>query len=705
MPEGSRALAGVGCHYLAVGMERRTSTLTQMGGEGALWIGQAPFSRTGHVFANLGDGTYYHSGSLAVRACVAAKVDITFKLLFNDAVAMTGGQPVDGPLDVPALARQLRAEGVGDIQVVAEEPARHAGAALPPGVRVHGRDALDAVQDRLRRQSGVTALIFDQTCAAEKRRRRKRGLAPDPARRVVINELVCEGCGDCGTKSNCLSVVPVETEFGTKRQIDQSSCNKDFSCQDGFCPSFVTVEGGMLRPPPPLETDFVLPEPARPALERPYGILVAGIGGTGVVTIGAILGMAAHLDGVSASVLDMTGMAQKGGAVFTHIRLAAAGAALPAVRVPTGGADLLLAADLAVATEPEAMERLAGRTTAIVNLHQAVTGEFPRHPERLAPVGPLAQAIAARLGADRVRALDATELATRLFGDSIATNLFLTGYAWQLGLIPLSAAAIERAIELGGVAVASAIATFRWGRRLAVEPDQVLAAARRAAADDPLQAPAADLDEAIERRARFLADYQDGAYAGRYRALVVQARAAERLQAPGLTGFADAVARSLFKLMAYKDEYEVARLYVATGFLDRLRQRFEGPVKLSVHLAPPLLARGRPEPRKRRFGPWVFPLFRLLAAARRLRGTWFDPFGHTAERREDRRLIDDYIATIGRLTAVLDVATHAVATEIAALPQSVRGYGPVRQRALAAARAREAELLQRLETERPTMAA
>ena len=701
VPDGSRALAGIGCHYLSQFMDRSTATFSQMGGEGAAWIGQAPFVETPHVFANIGDGTYTHSGILAIRSAVAAKVNMTYKLLFNDAVAMTGGQPLDGGLTVPMAARQLAAEGVGPIVVVTDEPEKYApGTDFPPGATVRHRDELDHVQRDLRELPGVTAIIYDQTCAAEKRRRRKRGRFPDPARRVVINEAVCEGCGDCSTQSNCLSVVPVETEFGRKRAIDQSSCNKDFSCLKGFCPSFVTVEGGSLkkREGGDLGEDGLppLPAPSLPTLDRPYGILVTGVGGTGVVTIGALLGMAAHLEGKGVGVLDMLGMAQKGGAVMSHIRIAETPEALHAARIGAGGADLLLGCDLVVAASAEGLSKLDPQTShAIVNTHETITGDFTRHPDLNFPGAELCRAIALAAGPDRAEFLDVTGLATGLFGDSIATNLFTLGYAFQRGLVPVSDAAIERAIELNAVAVAFNRAAFRWGRRAAIDRKLVEArAAGRSAA--PAERLSETLDEAIARRVAFLNGYQNAAYAERYAARVRRLRAAEEAALPGSTALSDAAARALFKVMAYKDEYEVARLYADTDFVHRIAGRFEGPYKLRFHLAPPILGDRDPETghlKKRSFGPWMLPAFRVLAKFRGLRGTAFDIFGRTPERRAERALIAEVEAQLDEICAGLNAANHAVAIELAAVPLDIRGFGHIKEASLAQARAKTEALL------------
>jgi indolepyruvate ferredoxin oxidoreductase len=705
VPEGSRAVAGIGCHYLAQFMDRSTATFTQMGGEGVPWIGQAPFTETPHIFANLGDGTYTHSGILAIRAAVAANVNITYKLLFNDAVAMTGGQPIDGGLTVPALTRQLAAEGVARIVVVTDEPGKYpADVDFAPGIAIHHRDDLDRVQRELRTIPGVTVLVYDQTCAAEKRRRRKRGRYPDPAKRVFINDLVCEGCGDCSKTSNCVSVVPVETEFGRKRAIDQSSCNKDYSCVEGFCPSFVTVHGGNLkkRQAGELGEDGLplLPEPAQPALDRVYGILVTGVGGTGVVTIGALLGMAAHLEGKGCTVLDMTGLAQKGGAVYSHIRIAERPDQIHAVRIAAGNAELLLGCDLVVSASADALTKLEpGYSRAIVNSHEIITGDFTRNPDLVFPSAAMEHSITAATGTDRAEFLDATRLATGLLGDSIASNLFLLGYAYQRGLVPLSAEAIERAIELNAVAVDFNRSAFRWGRRAAIDPALVEERATPRAATPASHRLSETLDELIERRAEFLTEYQDRAYAERYSALVRRVRDAETAAMPGTMTLTEAVARSLFKLMAYKDEYEVARLYTESDFLKRVADQFEGPYELRFHLAPPIL--GDRDPRtghlkKREFGPRMLSLFRLLAKLRRLRGTRFDIFGRSAERRTERRLVAEYEAIVDEIAGRLTPDNHATAVELAQLPLEIRGFGHVKEANLARTKAKEAELLNRL---------
>ncbi len=702
VPEGSRAVAGIGCHFMALWMDRSTSTFTHMGGEGATWIGQAPFMETRHIFANLGDGTYFHSGLLAIRAAVAAKVNITYKILYNDAVAMTGGQPVDGSLTVPEIACQVHAEGVRRIAVVSDDPRKYpVGTEFPADVTFHHRDELDRVQRDLREWPGVSVLIYDQTCAAEKRRRRKRGLYPDPPKRVFINERICEGCGDCSVQSNCLSVVPVETEFGRKREIDQSTCNKDYSCLKGFCPSFVTVHGGRLRAQRrAADTGQAFAEPPMPELpgigREPYNILVTGVGGTGVVTVGALLGMAAHIEGRGVTVLDMTGLAQKGGAVISHLRIAESPDDLHAVRIAAGEADAMIGCDLVVAASFEALAKVrAGRTRAVVNVHETVTGDFTRNPDLEFPGAALVDVIRTEVGRDAADFLEGTALATALMGDSIATNLFMLGYAFQKGLIPLSRDSIMAAIELNGVAVEANQRAFLWGRRAAVD----LAAVEKVAALGEVPEErrlSRSLDELVERRVADLAAYQNAAYAARYRALVERVREAERTRAKGLDGLTEAVAKYAYKLMAYKDEYEVARLHSDPEFRRTLAQRFEGDYRLRFHLAPPLLSPRDPETGqllKREYGPWILPVFRLLARLKFLRGTPFDPFGRTAERRRERRLIEEYERTIDDIIGTLDHDNHALAVQIAELPEHIRGFGHVKERHLAEVEARRAELL------------
>ncbi len=709
VPEGSRATAGIGCHVMAIWMDRSTSAFTHMGGEGAPWIGLSPFTEEKHIFANLGDGTYYHSGILAIRAAVAANINITYKILYNDAVAMTGGQPFDGPLSPADIARQVAAEGVKTVVVVTDEPDKYPSGYFASDIEVHHRDDLDKVQRTLREKQGVTVLLYDQTCAAEKRRRRKRGKFPDPAKRVVINELVCEGCGDCGVKSNCVSVAPVETEFGRKRTIDQSSCNKDYSCVNGFCPSFVTVEGGSLRKPKKAAAgEFpALPDPTLASAAEPYGILVTGIGGTGVVTIGALLGMAGHLEGKGVSVLDMTGLAQKNGAVVSHVRIADSPDRLYATRIAAGEARLVLACDILTGVSYDAIAKMQkGVTKALVNTALVMPADFTRNADLRFPLGSMEHEIKDAVSPGDAEFLDATKLATGLMGDSIATNLFMVGYAYQRGLLPLSEAAILRAIELNGAAIESNTQSFRWGRLAAVDPKRVLAAAIPATKPDS-QRLSTSLDDIIARRSEFLVAYQDAAYARRYVDFVTKVLTAESTKVPGKTALTEAVARYYFKLLAIKDEYEVARLYSDGEFEKRVAAQFEGGYKLTFHLAPPLTNAPDAqsgEAKKSTYGPWMMRAFRVIAKLKGLRGTAFDVFGKTAERRMERQLITDYEALIDELLPRLAPHNDAIAVELASIPEHIRGYGHVKDRHLKAAKAKEAELVAAYRAAKPAEA-
>ncbi|QID19076.1 indolepyruvate ferredoxin oxidoreductase family protein [Nitrogeniibacter mangrovi] len=699
VPEGSRALAGIGCHYMVTWMpERRTGTFTQMGGEGVPWVGQAPFTKERHIFANLGDGTYAHSGLLAIRQAVAAGVNITYKILYNDAVAMTGGQPVEGQLSVPKIVRQLQAEGVGQIVVVTDGTPRAYGPADLPHVTLRHRDEMDAIQRDLRECPGVTALIYDQTCAAEKRRRRKRGAFPDPARRVFINEAVCEGCGDCGVQSNCMSILPVETEFGRKRQIDQSSCNKDYSCLNGFCPSFVTIEGGALRKGTALDAEQPgaadLPAPSLPDTATPYGIMVTGVGGTGVVTIGALIGMGAHLDGKGVTVLDMTGLAQKGGSVFSHIRLADHPDDLHAVRIAAGEANAVIGGDVVVTASTEALAKMAtGRTRAIINCTETPTSDFTKNPDWQFPLEKMEAAVRQAIGDENSDFLDATALATRLMGDAIFTNLFLLGFAWQKGMVPVSHAGLMKAVELNGVAVDMNKRAFLWGRRAAHDPEAVR---RIAHPPEPTPLHPPGVDEIVERRAAALTAYQDAAYAERYRRLVARVRAAE---APfGTTRLTEAVARNYFRVLAYKDEYEVARLFARDDFWQQLRATFEGDYTVNFHLAPPLVSRMNPvtgRVPKRSYGPGMMRVFRLLARFKWLRGTRWDPFGRTEERRAERALIRQYEDDLHEVLDTLSFLRHKQAVAIASWPEPIRGYGHVKMANMTRALAEREHLLAR----------
>ncbi|MDH4188837.1 MAG: indolepyruvate ferredoxin oxidoreductase family protein [Betaproteobacteria bacterium] len=693
VPEGSFAMGGIGCHSLRLWMpDSATRFLLQMGGEGANWIGLAPFVDAKHVFQNLGDGTYAHSGSLSIRAAVAARLNITFRLLYNEATAMTGGQPVEGMLSVPQITRQLHAEGVGRIAVVTDQPDKYAAdARFAPGSTLHHRDEFDRLQRELREVPGVTALVYDQVCATEKRRRRKRGELPRASRRAFINERVCEGCGDCVEQSQCAAVMPVDTPLGRKRRIDQSACNVDLSCLNGFCPSFVTVEGGLRRAEgaAPAASPDASPAP----LAQPYAILIDGIGGSGVITLGAILGTAANLEGKACTVLDNTGIARKGGAVSTHVRLARDPAALHAARIADRGADLVLACDVVASAAPTSLAKIEpGATRVVIN-----ADALPTLNQRLDPdcafdaAGPGA-AIARAAGDERCDTVGASTIAEHLVGDSIYANMVMLGYAYQRGWVPLGLAAIDRAIEMNGTEIEDNRRAFAWGRHAAHDRPAV-DAALGPYRDAPVER---SLDVLLEQRSAFLTAYQDAAYAARYRNLVARARAAAARLAGADESLARAVASGFFRLLAYKDEYEVARLYSDGAFGEALKRRFAGRPRLHYHLAPPFFARRDPltgHLRKRAYGPWIATAFGWLARLRRLRGTWLDPFGHTDERRRERGLIVEYENTIDELLGALGAANLRLAVEIALLPERIRGFGHVKQKNLAAANRRRTELL------------
>jgi indolepyruvate ferredoxin oxidoreductase len=702
VPEGSRALAGIGCHYMSMWMDRKTETFSQMGGEGVAWIGQMHFSGDKHVFVNLGDGTYFHSGLLAVRAAIAANANITYKILYNDAVAMTGGQPVDGVLTVPQIAHQVFAEGAKRIVIVTDEPQKYdAKVALPEGVSVHHRDELDRIQRELRDTQGTTILIYDQTCATEKRRRRKRGTYPDPARRAFINDAVCEGCGDCSVQSNCLSVEPMDTPLGTKRKINQSSCNKDFSCVKGFCPSFVTAEGAQVRKPKAAggaQPDFdALPLPALPALSKPYGILVTGVGGTGVVTIGGLIGMAAHIERKGVTVLDMAGLAQKGGAVLSHVQIAPEPQALHATRIATGEARLVIGCDAIVSASNDVLSRTRhGITQAAINTGATPTAAFVTDAQWTFPAAQTEHALSDSIGAG-CAFVDANALALKLLGDTIYSNPLLLGFAWQKGWLPLELESLKRAIELNGVAVEKNWLAFDWGRYVAQHgAGDLLKTAQHAIV---MKMPES-LDNVIATREALLTAYQSEAYARSYRTVVERLREKEKALNAKLP-LTRAVAVNLAKLMAYKDEYEVARLYADPAYLDKLREQFEGEpgrdYKLMFHLAPPLFAKRDEHGHlvKQTFGAWMLPAFRVLAKMKRLRGTSLDVFGKTAERRTERRMIADYLALVDEFCSTLDEDRFDTALQLAKLPDEIRGFGHVKERNMAAVAKKRERLIER----------
>ncbi|MFP4237745.1 MAG: indolepyruvate ferredoxin oxidoreductase family protein [Rhodosalinus sp.] len=680
VPEGSRAGAGIGCHTMALWMDRATEGFTHMGAEGANWIGEAPFSTRDHVFQNLGDGTYNHSGTLAIRAAIAAGVNITYKILYNDAVAMTGGQPNEGGLTPDRIARELVAMGVRKVVAVYDEKEEPDWTGFPREVERHERAEMDSVQKTLREVEGVTAILYIQTCAAEKRRRRKKGAFPDPDRRVFINTDVCEGCGDCGVQSNCVAIVPVETELGRKRAIDQSACNKDFSCLKGFCPSFVTLEGAEVRRE--ASTDLSLPdmpEPALPAIDRTWNVVMTGVGGTGVVTLGAVLAQAAQIEGKGAAMIEMAGLAQKGGAVLIHCRLAERPEDISAIRVATGEADALIGGDLVVSAGAKTLGLTStGRTGAVVNSHQIITGEFTRNTEFRIPAEDLTLALERRLR-DRLQSFDATELAAKVMGDSIFSNMIVLGAAWQRGLLPVGREAIREAIRLNGAAVEANLRAFEVGRWAAHDPKAV---------DEVLKDKVHSLPQTPEDRIAYRADqltaYQGKRLAKRYRKLV------DGIADPKVK---EAVARGYHKLLSYKDEYEVARLLLSTR--EKAREEFGGDFRMSFHLAPPMLtgkdANGRPK--KREFGPWLEGPLKLLARLRFLRGTPLDPFGYSAERRMERALIREYERDMAEVLPKLDETTRDAVVALAELPLSIRGFGPVKEANAEKAAKRREELL------------
>jgi indolepyruvate ferredoxin oxidoreductase len=681
--EGSRAAAGIGCHFMVQWMDRRTDTFTHMGAEGITWMGISPFTTEKHLFTNLGDGTYYHSGILAIRQAVAARINITYKLLYNQAVAMTGGQQVDGPLSLGQLVRQIRDEGVEHIAVLSDDVEALPVGAFPAGVTVHPRDHMDRAMETFREYDGCSVIVYDQGCAAELRRKRHRNLAPEPEERVFINHAVCEGCGDCSVQSNCIAIEPRETPLGRKREINQSACNVDLSCLKGFCPSFVTIKGVQPRKGEGIVLeDGDLPEPpVPPVLETPFNIAVTGIGGTGVLTIGGILGMAAHLDSKAAMVLEVSGLAQKGGAVISHVRLCSDPDHISTPRIAGGCADLLLAADSVVAISREGMEMIsAGRSQAIVNAHNAPVANFVRDRDFDFRQDAVLQAIKDNVQPG-ARVVDFHRFATKVIGDAIASNRMMVGYAWQLGLLPLSEAALMRAIEMNGVAVAMNKTAFRWGRVAAADPERV--AELLVPAKDERAVGDMTLDEIISHRAQHLTAYQDAALAEKYRAAVSRIRAVEGKL--GSEALARAVAINYAKVLAYKDEYEVARLLTDPAFERELKETFEGNGKLSFHLAPPLITKIDPDlgrPKKRRFGEGMRLPLRWVAKMKFLRGTAFDLFGRTAERRRERQLITTYAAMLDEVAGSLSAENRVAAIALASAPDAVRGFGPVKMAAL-----------------------
>ena len=689
VPEGSRATAGIGCHIMAINMDRDTETFTQMGGEGVPWVGMAPFTKEKHIFANLGDGTYNHSGSLAIRQCVSADVNITYKILFNDAVAMTGGQEHEGSLTVPQIVDQVLAERVARVAIATERPEDYALINLPDGVKVYERRQMLNLQRELREIKGVTVIIYDQTCAAEKRRRRKRGLLEDPQKRPFINPAICEGCGDCSVQSNCVSVEPLETEFGRKRTINQSSCNKDFSCMQGFCPSFVTVNGGTLKKSSLGQGDLEnaglpeLPEPTLASFDaefNDYNILITGIGGTGVLTIGAVLGMAAHLDGKECSILDMAGLAQKGGAVLSHFRLSDDIANIRSPRIVTGRTNLLLACDSVVAASKDAVNIMRNdRSSAVINSHNSPVADFVRNRDLDFKEAQVQRQLDDATREDGRFRIPAQEIAAALMGDSIATNTFMLGYAWQKGLIPLSLKSLKGAIELNGVAIKSNMRTFYWGRMMAHDPDSVIKIIQAERGDDV--EISTSLEDVIAKRVKHLTGFQNEALAAKYEALVSDVKSREDALGNESNPLTEAVAHNYSKLLSYKDEYEVARLYTSPEFKQQLKDQFDGKFSIKLNLSPPTLPGVDPttgRPKKREFGSWILPVLSVVAKLKGLRSTVFDPFRGGDERKVERALITEYEATIQTLLGGLSADNHGLAVRIANLPADIRGFGPVK---------------------------
>lgn len=716
VPEGSKAQAGIGCHFMASWMGRDTESLIQMGGEGINWIGKSRYTGNSHVFQNLGEGTYFHSGSMAIRQAVAAGINITYKILFNDAVAMTGGQPVDGQITVPMITQQVASEGVRRIAVLSDEPEKYDGYKdqFPEDVSFHDRSELDAVQRELRDITGCTVLIYDQTCAAEKRRRRKRNQFPDPAKRAFINHHVCEGCGDCSVQSNCLSVGPRKTELGRKRQIDQSSCNKDFSCVNGFCPSFVTIEGGQLRKSQGMDTGSVLtsklariPTPALPEIHRSYDLLVGGVGGTGVVTVGQLITMAAHLESRGASILDFMGFAQKGGTVLSYVRMASSPDKLHQVRIDNGRADAVIACDLVVASSQKALSVLRpNHTTIVANEAELPTADYVLYRDADMKAGTRLELLQSTVGDDHFDQLDANGIADKLLGDTVFSNVMMLGFAWQKGLLPLSEAALMKAIELNAVAVDRNKEAFGWGRVAAVDLSEVtdLLDSNKSRAVEV--SPEPTLDELIETRHGHLINYQNRRWADQYRDSVAGVRKAEVALGETNLLLTRTVAQQLYRFMAYKDEYEVARLFAETDFMKEVEETFEGDFKVHFHLAPPLLGNGtdaQGRPQKRRFGPWMFQGFRLLAKLRGLRGTAVDPFSYSADRKLDRALLHDYQNLVARIGRELTASNYETFLQLAELPADIRGYGPVREQAAESIQEKQTQLIKALDTGRPTL--
>ncbi len=697
IPEGSIAYAGIGCHFMSQKMDRSTQTYTHMGAEGATWIGQSPFTSTKHIFVNLGDGTYQHSGLLAIRAAVAADVTVTYKILFNDAVAMTGAQAIEGGLTVEAIAAQVKAEGIVKIAIVSDQPSRFQQKNLPDDTSVYDRSQMPEVQREMRQITGCTVIIYDQACAAMLRRKRNRGQVRQPPAKVMINAEVCEGCGDCSVQSNCISIEPLETDFGRKRVINQSSCNFDLSCVEGFCPSFVTVLGAKNRKAVIAFTDQSgdLPEPVLNELRKPYNILISGVGGTGVLTVGALIGMAAHLEGIDCAMSDITGLAQKGGAVLSHVRIGPDSDQLHSPRLMAGAAHLILACDYVVAASAEALNTMdSERTAAIINTCVTPVSDFVLHNDMNFHEKVALDNIQKNTRHDGTHLVPATDFITASAGTAVTVNVFMLGYAFQKGLLPMKIASLREAIRLNSVAVEENLAALEWGRRVAHDQARLLAEMKGDAALTGNES--ITLDQIIALKAKHLANYQNAGYARKYKAFVDRIRQEESQQGFDLLGLTRAVAINYAKLLAYKDEYEVARLYSNGRFITKLHSLFEGNFRFRLHLAAPTISgtgTGGKRPEKRSFGQWIIPIFRLLAKFKILRGTALDPFGYSKERKLERELITDYERLVSQLRENLSQDNYQTAVALASLPDNIRGFGPVKELAVQRAKTAERELL------------
>ena len=697
IPENTRAITGISCAYLVQSMERNNEGFTQMGSEGASWVGESVFSNTDHIFQNMGDGTYIHSGILSIRHAVAAKTKMTFKILYNDAVALTGGQALDGLPTVAQMSRQLESEGVKKIAIITDEPNKYKSRdKFSNNSKVYDRKEIIDVQIKLSQINDTTAIIYDQTCAAEKRRRIKKSILPEPNKKIFINEKVCEGCGDCGIQSNCISIVPVETEYGRKRQIDQSNCNKDYSCVDGFCPSFVSFVGDVK-----LKTNVnnslierinsTISEPILPEIQQSYGIMIAGIGGTGVVTIGAILATAAQIDGKGSGVLDMTGLAQKGGAVKSFLRIFNDPKEISTIRLSYGDTNLLMGFDLLVANDEEVLKTLdKQKTKSIINSDEIMTGEFTRDKNFFLPFDKMKENLINILGKNNIDFMPSNTITNKILGDSILSNMFIVGNAYQSGLIPIKANAIEHAIQLNGVSIDENIHAFRLGRHSINMKEEILNLIYEK------EKVITNFDEKFVDRYNFLIKYQNKKYADKYKELVDYVKKCEEKISVDIKNFSNAVAINYFKLMSYKDEYEIARLYSDNEFINKINETFEGNFKINYHLSPPIFStkdKVTGYPLKINFGSWIMILFKFISLFKFLRGTYFDLFGYFEERKIERLLINNYKDRILEICSKLTIENYALAVEIASTPDQIRGFGYIKEKNIEIAKRCEDKLM------------